>query len=114
MPVDTAHFKERLLKERHGIETVTSQSAEDSKPVELDQARLGRLSRMDALQGQAMSAAIAARRKTELKRIETALKRIDEGEYGYCISCGEKIALKRLELDPTAPVCTGCAQEHRH
>jgi RNA polymerase-binding transcription factor len=114
MPVDMTHFKERLIKERDGIKTVANASAGDRKPVELDQARLGRLSRMDAMQGQAMSEAIAARRITELKRIETALKRIDEGDYGYCISCGDKIALKRLELDPTAPICTDCAQERTH
>ena len=79
------------------------------QPVELDQTRVGRLSRMDALQGQAMAQETARRRDNEVVRIDAALKRIEEGEYGYCLACGEQIAAKRLALDPTAAVCVTCA-----
>ncbi len=74
-----------------------------------DQARLGRLSRMDAMQVQAMAGEVARRREVEIGRIDAGLKRIEEGEYGYCVSCGDEIAVKRLELDPTAPTCIACA-----
>jgi len=80
------------------------------KTVELDQQAVGRLSRMDALQNQAMAKANAARRQSERRRLLSALARMDEGEFGYCESCGDEIALKRLELDPAAIICVDCAR----
>lgn len=57
---------------------------------------MGRLSRMDALQVQAMAQAVERRRGQELGRIKATLGRIDDGEFGYCVTCGEQIAPKRL------------------
>ncbi len=84
-------------------------SKESRDPVELDQSRVGRLSRMDALQGQAMAQETERRRNLELQRIEAALARLDTDEYGYCLTCGEEISRKRIELDPAAAVCIDCA-----
>ncbi|WP_291731671.1 TraR/DksA C4-type zinc finger protein [Leisingera sp. F5] len=83
--------------------------AEAQGVVELDQQMVGRLSRMDALQIQAMAKAQAARRAVETQRLQTALSRMDAGEYGFCEDCGEDIALKRLQLDPAALKCISCA-----
>ncbi len=80
------------------------------KPVELDQQSVGRLSRMDAMQQQAMSEAEGRRRQNDLLRIDAAFLRMDEGEYGWCNECGEAIALKRMEVDPMATHCVGCAK----
>ena len=78
--------------------------------VALDQQMVGRLSRMDALQMQAMAKAQAARRQLETRRLKAALARIaDADEYGFCEDCGEDIALKRLQLDPAALKCISCA-----
>lgn len=101
--------KLRLLARRAELLAITDNSRESRETVELDQTRVGRLSRMDALQGQAMAIETERRRKIELQRIETALERLAEGEYGYCANCGEPIAPKRLEFDPTVPTCIDCA-----
>lgn len=77
--------------------------------VQLDQQSVGRLSRMDALQNQAMAKATQARRDAEARRLTAALARMDEGEYGYCEDCGEEITRGRLELDPAATRCISCA-----
>ena len=77
--------------------------------VELDQTRVGRLSRMDALQGQAMALETDRRRGLELQKIEGALRRLEDGEYGACVRCGEEVEVKRLELDPAATLCFDCA-----
>ncbi len=82
----------------------------ESAPKKLDQSRVGRLSRMDAMQQQAMSKAAEDRIKIELQRIKAALERLDSGEYGYCVLCDEEIAPKRLEFDPSLPTCIECAQ----
>ncbi len=78
--------------------------------VELDQARQGRLTRMDAMQRQAMSQATGQRRRAELRRIGAALKRIEDGDYGDCLGCGAPIAPGRLAIDPAATRCLPCAE----
>ena len=78
--------------------------------VELDQQAVGRLSRMDALQNQAMAKATGARRQAERVRLQAAFARMDEDEYGYCEDCGEEIAAGRLRLDPAAVRCVECAK----
>jgi DnaK suppressor protein len=102
-------FRESLLALDAQIRAADAETEGERAPVELDQQAVGRLSRMDALQVQAMALATSRRRGVELRRIATALTRIGEGEYGYCIECGEEIAARRLELDPAAPLCIDCA-----
>ena len=84
-------------------------SAEVREPVTLQQDSVGRLSRMDAMQVQAMALAAERRRASERQRIDAALQRIEVGEWGYCLQCGEEIAEKRLRHDPSVPRCVGCA-----
>ena len=108
--IDPAPF-ERLLKARLAeLEALDETTRESRAPVELDQQSVGRLSRMDALQGQAMALATEQRRKAEAAPIRAALDRIAEGDYGYCLQCGDLVAEKRLELDPATPLCVECVQ----
>ena len=104
-------FKKRLLRQQQALLALKETSEEGTKTVVLDQSRVGRLSRMDALQEQAMSRERERRRQLELEKIATALRRIEAGEYGYCVRCDEAIATKRLELDPAVPLCIACASQ---
>ena len=106
---DQEFFRQLLTARREDLIALSGASAEKRKPVELDQQSVGRLSRQDALQQQAMQNAQEARRVGELKKIDAALMRIDDGEFGYCSECGEEIARKRLEIDPTTARCIACA-----
>jgi DnaK suppressor protein len=99
----------RLLARRAELERQTATGADAAQPVELDQSRVGRLSRMDTMQQQAMAQESQRRRETALKRIDAALARVDAGDYGYCVTCDEPIAEKRLAVDPAAPLCVACA-----
>lgn len=110
MKLDFDHFRELLLERKQELLRLVDESSEASQPVELDQTRVGRLSRIDALQNQEMAKETDRRRHAELQRIETALQRLDEDEFGECMTCGEDIAIKRLELDPTVIVCIDCAR----
>jgi DnaK suppressor protein len=98
---------EALLED---LESEDALGEEARRTVTLDQQSVGRLSRMDALQGQAMAKATAARRAAQRRRIAAAFERMDEGEYGYCTECGEEIAGPRLDLDPAVPTCISCAR----
>lgn len=111
--VDLPAVKARMLAHRDELVADAAASKEQRQPVELDQARVGRLSRMDALQGQAMALETERRRDVELKRIDAALARIEDGSYGDCLGCGEEIAHERLTSDPTTPLCIGCARAAR-
>lgn len=102
-------IRTRLRAERAMLEQVSQEGAELRAPVNLDQQSVGRLSRMDSLQVQAMALATEERRRQQIARIDAALKRLDEGTYGECVICGETIAPKRLELDPAVPTCITCA-----
>lgn len=85
-------------------------SAEGREPVTLQQDAIGRLSRIDAMQVQAMQLATENRRKQERKRINAALIRLDGDDWGWCATCGEEIAEGRLRNDPAVSICIGCAR----
>ena len=101
-------MRDRLLKLREELQAIAATSDESAAVVELDQSKVGRLSRMDAMQAQAMAKASGQRREAMLRNIEAALKRIDDGDYGLCRSCDEPINPKRLKFDPTALRCIDC------
>jgi DnaK suppressor protein len=107
--MDTDKYKQKLLSLQNELQQVAESGREAAATVELDQTRVGRLSRMDALQGQAMSKATGQRRELELQRIAAALRRIESGDYGYCLECDEQIAPARLDIDSSAPLCINCA-----
>ena len=92
------------------MEASAADRHDNAGTVELDQARTGRLTRMDALQGQAMARASNARASQRQDAIKRALLRLDDGDYGDCRECGEEIALARLQVDPCALFCIACAQ----
>ena len=106
---DISVFRSLLEACRTELEDLSSAAADARKPVELDQQSIGRLSRQDALQQQAMAKAQDARRAVEIRKIGAALERMDAGDYGWCGECGEAIAEKRLMIDPTAELCVDCA-----
>jgi len=109
--IDIDALKARLLEMKAELARLAHEHEHDSDVVELDQTTQGRLSRMDALQGQAMAQEVARRREAEMRRIDSALQRIDDDEFGYCVACGEEIAPKRLKLDPATPNCIDCARD---
>ena len=105
--MDSDAFRQRILARI--AELSDGHASPDSANVELDQTRVGRLSRMDAMQVQQMELALKRRQQQELTALARALKRIEEDEYGYCLECGEEINPNRLDIDPAATHCIQCA-----
>mgnify|MGYP001815030192 FL=1 len=102
-------MRRRLLELRQALEDVADTAEASAQTVHLDQSRVGRLSRMDAMQGQAMAQASGRRREESLRKIAAAIARIDSNEYGICRDCDEEIAEARLRFDPAADRCIECA-----
>lgn len=108
-PKQLKELERRLREKRSAILELEDARSESGAVVELDQTRTGRLSRMDAMQLQAMAKAGEARARVELKRIDAALKRMENGDFGECLDCGEPIAAGRLQADPASTLCVTCA-----
>lgn len=60
-------------------------------------------------QGDEVLEALGAQELAEVKQIDAALERVEEGTYGECVKCGEDIAPERLALLPATPLCAKCA-----
>lgn len=109
--VDTQGFKQQLLRLQAELKKVEELAKQDANIVELDQSRLGRLSRMDALQSQQMAMETARRQEQQLAKIDGALRRIENGDFGDCFICSVDIDNRRLEIDPTSTRCMACVEK---
>ena len=109
--VDFDQLRRRLLEDRSALQLRLNEHQQAGATVQLDQTRVGRLSRMDAMQQQAMAKAELSRAKQQLRRIGNALQRLDADDFGFCVDCGEAIAAARLLVDPTVVLCFACAEQ---
>jgi len=109
-----AEIQADLLALREELSDQLRRLGEDSKPVQLDQQMVGRLSRMDAMQQQQMASASASHSKAHLSRVNLALQAIEEGDYGYCRQCDEAIAWLRLKARPDSPLCVACQEANEN
>lgn len=109
--VEIERFAMRLRADRERVVADLGAHRDAASTVVLDQTRVGRLSRQDALQAQQLALEAERRSKARLQRIDGALRRIDQDEFGDCFGCGEPILRARLESDPTVTRCLACAGE---
>ena len=98
----------RLVELVDELERALQASASAATPVVLDQSSVGRLSRMDAMQHQAMAKATRDKAELRLGQSKRALSAFDRDEYGLCRKCEEPIGSRRLSAKPEAPFCVDC------
>lgn len=96
-----------LLVLRTELQQLLENSSDGAQPVSLDEP-IGRLSRMDAMQQQSMVQANRRTSQNRLNRVEAALRRHANDEYGLCMECEEEIGYARLKAQPEAPFCIDC------
>jgi DnaK suppressor protein len=108
--INIKNFRKKLLSRQKELEQLIDEHTHEIKPVEIDESQVGLLSRLEAIDAKAVSDEVEHKREDELKRVILALKHIDDGEYGYCMVCGEEIEEKRLALDPAVLACIDCAR----
>ena len=102
------HFRSRLETLAKEIKEDLNTSKDSAGIVELNTS-IGRLSRMDAMQNQQMALELRRRQENQLLRIQNAIKRMDQGQYGLCGKCKKPIAEERLEASPDVVMCVRCA-----
>ncbi|RLB70020.1 MAG: TraR/DksA family transcriptional regulator [Deltaproteobacteria bacterium] len=103
-------LQNKLLLLKDELELLLLTSSASSQAVDLDQP-IGRLSRMDALQQQAMAVANRAGHQQRLTLIEAALLAIRMERYGECRRCEEPIGYARLNVRPESPFCLECQKQ---
>ena len=119
-PMDATGLDQKQIDELRGLleqrrselNALLENTGDAAKPVTLDQQSVGRVSRIDAIQQQQMAVASQAQTTAGLRRVEQALRRIDDGGYGFCLQCGETIGFARLEVRPEAGLCLACQSEN--
>lgn len=104
------HLRQKLLDLRARLLEREASSQEWTRPVDLDQSGMGRLSRMDAIQALRTAGEDARQRARQIQKIEGALRRISLGEYGTCFVCEEELDLPMLSGDPTITRCMNCVE----
>lgn len=106
-------FASLMRQELEELAAQSATSAQSRQPVELDQQSVGRISRVDAMQVQALAQTVEKRRQARVALLHRALRKIETGEYGVCEGCEEDIAEGRLRVDPAARHCVRCAEHTR-
>jgi len=104
--------KELKAKIRATIETLKikiKELKEVTKPIAPENA-IGRISRMDAINNRSVNEASLRVAEEKLKKLERALVKIDEPNFGICIRCNQPIPEGRLLIMPESITCVNCAQ----
>lgn len=111
MNIDIKKLEQRIRAELESMTASLGQAAESAATVELDQSSMGRVSRMDAMQQQAMAVEFQNRLRLRKRKLEAALDRIAAGSFGICCECQDELEADRLEADPATVFCTECASQ---
>jgi DnaK suppressor protein len=114
IPLSSTQIKtleKQLLALQQEVERTLQLDEPGAAILELDQTAIGRLTRMDAMQGQAIVQATQEQHRLQLQRIAAALQAIKEGDYGHCEDCGKAIPFERLSVNPEAHCCIGCQEK---
>ncbi|MDH0519520.1 MULTISPECIES: TraR/DksA family transcriptional regulator [Achromobacter] len=103
-------FWDRLDRELEALTAQLADAREAASVVQLDQSSVGRLTRMDAMQQQAMALDHQERLDIRRRRIVAALQRVENGTFGLCCRCGDDIAPDRLNADAATVFCQECRE----
>ncbi|MDZ7805680.1 MAG: TraR/DksA C4-type zinc finger protein [Gracilimonas sp.] len=90
------------------IKSINSEIEELTKPANPDKA-IGRLSRMDAINNKSTNESALREQKDRLQKLNRALEKIEEDNFGKCVKCGNVISIGRLEYMPWTSKCINCA-----
>lgn len=104
-----ASCRARLESHCLALEQRLAELRGETQPVALE-LPIGRLSRMDAIQQQSMASGHRGRVEVELAKARQALRRLDDGTYGYCLRCQDPMAYERLRIHPGSTLCLGCQE----
>ncbi len=108
---EKAEFKIKLLKTIETTQQQIDQLVEDTKPIAPENS-LGRITRMDAINNKSVAEATLRTTRRKMDKLQNALKKIDEKDFGKCIKCKGPIPIQRLMYMPESNNCVRCASRY--
>lgn len=105
---DKEKLEKVILSEAENLKASIKTLAEGSRPVAPDDA-IGRLTRMEAINAKSVNEANLNAARVKLAKLERALTRLNDPEFGLCAICEEPIPVGRIMLMPETTVCVQCA-----
>jgi len=106
--LDRKEFRKKILLEIEKTEKDILDLTELTKPVSPENS-IGRISRMDAINNKSINDAALSKAKDKLKKLNTALEKVENPDFGICQQCKKPIPEGRLMLMPHATRCVNCA-----
>jgi DnaK suppressor protein len=103
-----AEIKAKIEAEILKTEEKIAEYSELTRPVEPENA-IGRISRMDAIHNKSVVEAALRKSKEKLEKLNIALPKIDDDDFGLCIRCHKPIPLGRILIMPQARICVACS-----
>ena len=106
--IDRNEIRLRIESEIIKTRKLVEEYRELTKPVEPENA-IGRISRMDAIQNKSVTEAALRKNKEKLEKLEYALSKVDEEDFGICSNCKKPIPVGRLLIMPQSRTCVVCS-----
>ncbi len=106
--MDKGDIKAKIEAEIHKTRKQVEEYKELTQPVEPENA-IGRISRMDAINNKSVTEAALRKAKDKLNKLDLALTRVDEDDFGICIRCQRPIPPGRIMIMPQARTCVKCS-----
>lgn len=106
--MDRAEIKSNIAAELKKVTEDIESLKELTQPISPENA-IGRISRMDAINNKSINDASLRQSEEKKKKLETALEKIDQPDFGICIKCKQVIPIGRIMLMPHAQKCVNCA-----
>ncbi len=106
--IDHAEIRKRIEAEIVKTKKLVEEYRELTKPVEPENA-IGRISRMDAIQNKSVTEAALRKTLEKLEKLEYALTKVDDDDFGICTACKKPIPLGRILIMPQSRTCVACS-----
>jgi DnaK suppressor protein len=103
------HFRSILAEKRDHLLHEAKRTLETEMVIDSDE-RMDEVDQASSEYMQSFSFRLRGRERYLMDKIELALRKLDEGNYGACEECDEQISLKRLEARPEAQLCIQCKE----
>ena len=107
--INKTEVKLKIETEIQKTEKQISEYKELTRPIEPENA-IGRISRMDAINNKSVTEAALRNSKEKLWKLNIALSKIDDKDFGQCIKCNQPIPLGRILIMPEARTCVNCSR----
>lgn len=109
-PEERQVLKQEIIDEIEAQKHLIASLEVTSKPVPPDDA-IGRLTRMEAISSRSVSEASLNSARSKLVKLETALEKVDQPDFGICIRCENPIPWGRIKVMPENVLCVPCAEK---